>query len=190
MCACVRACLFVCGCLCVDVCVNRVSIVDLISRQSARVEATSAFNGIGVVKLMGREAGFIAAHAALASGDVDLCLIPEVPPRRITRACCCDGAVFVCNCGRMCFVLLHIRGRACVHRGSSVFVVLVWTCPSIGCWTLAGQIPVVLDGPSGVLDHLQRTISTKGSAVVVVGEGAGVDILPRTWTWVCGTWAV
>ncbi len=46
--------------------------------QSARVEATSAFNGIGVVKLMGREAGFIAAHAALASGDVDLCLIPEV----------------------------------------------------------------------------------------------------------------
>ena len=28
---------------------------------------------------MGRSAGFIAAHATLASGDVDLCLIPEVP---------------------------------------------------------------------------------------------------------------
>lgn len=28
---------------------------------------------------MGRHAGFIAAHAALASQDVDLCLIPEVP---------------------------------------------------------------------------------------------------------------
>ncbi|EKU22888.1 6-phosphofructo-2-kinase / fructose-2,6-bisphosphatase, partial [Nannochloropsis gaditana CCMP526] len=36
-------------------------------------------NGIGVVKLMGRSAGFIAVHATLASGDVDLCLIPEVP---------------------------------------------------------------------------------------------------------------
>ena len=35
-------------------------------------------NGIGVVKLMGRHAGFIAAHATLASGDVDLCPIPEV----------------------------------------------------------------------------------------------------------------
>ncbi len=46
--------------------------------QAAAVEARSAYNGIGVVKLMGREAGFIAAHAALASGDVDLCLIPEV----------------------------------------------------------------------------------------------------------------
>ena len=36
-------------------------------------------NGIGIVKLMGRSAGFIAAHATLGSGDVDLCLIPEVP---------------------------------------------------------------------------------------------------------------
>lgn len=47
--------------------------------QSAKVEASCAPNGIGVVKLMGRHAGFIAAHATLASGDVDLCLIPEVP---------------------------------------------------------------------------------------------------------------
>ena len=37
------------------------------------------FAGIGIVKLMGRSAGFIAAHATMASGDVDLCLVPEVP---------------------------------------------------------------------------------------------------------------
>jgi 6-phosphofructokinase 1 len=36
-------------------------------------------NGIGVVKLMGRSAGFLAAFAALGSGDVDLVLVPEVP---------------------------------------------------------------------------------------------------------------
>jgi 6-phosphofructokinase 1 len=46
---------------------------------AAHTEATSARNGIGVVKLMGREAGFISAHAALASLDVNFCLIPEVP---------------------------------------------------------------------------------------------------------------
>lgn len=46
----------------------------------AKVEAQCNLpNGIGVVKLMGRSAGFIAAHATLASGDVDLCLVPEVP---------------------------------------------------------------------------------------------------------------
>lgn len=28
---------------------------------------------------MGRSAGFIAAHATMASSDVDLCLVPEVP---------------------------------------------------------------------------------------------------------------
>jgi 6-phosphofructokinase 1 len=46
---------------------------------AAHVEATCAFNGIGLVKLMGRDAGFIAAHAALASGNVNICLIPEEP---------------------------------------------------------------------------------------------------------------
>lgn len=46
---------------------------------SAKTEAKCNLpNGIGVVKLMGRSAGFIAVHATLASGDVDLCLVPEV----------------------------------------------------------------------------------------------------------------
>lgn len=46
---------------------------------SAKTEARCNMpNGIGIVKLMGRSAGFIAVHATLASGDVDLCLVPEV----------------------------------------------------------------------------------------------------------------
>ena len=51
--------------------------VDVIS--AARVEATGARDGIGLVKLMGRHSGFVACNAALASTDVDLVLIPEVP---------------------------------------------------------------------------------------------------------------
>lgn len=47
--------------------------------KTAKTEAAGAVNGIGMVKLMGRYAGFISAFATLASGDVDLCLIPEVP---------------------------------------------------------------------------------------------------------------
>jgi 6-phosphofructokinase 1 len=47
--------------------------------RSAHVEATGAMNGIGLVKLMGRHSGFIACHAAIASTDVDVVLIPEVP---------------------------------------------------------------------------------------------------------------
>lgn len=45
----------------------------------AHNEAHSAFNGVGLVKVMGREAGFIAVGATLASQDVNFCLIPEVP---------------------------------------------------------------------------------------------------------------
>ncbi len=45
---------------------------------SAHNEARAAWNGIGLVKLMGRESGFIAVHSALANSDVNFCLIPEV----------------------------------------------------------------------------------------------------------------
>jgi len=46
---------------------------------SAHTEANGAFNGLGLVKLMGRDSGFIAAYAALATTVVNFCLVPEVP---------------------------------------------------------------------------------------------------------------
>jgi 6-phosphofructokinase 1 len=45
---------------------------------SAHIEAEGAENGIGLVKLMGRNSGFIAANAALAMNDVNILLVPEV----------------------------------------------------------------------------------------------------------------
>jgi 6-phosphofructokinase 1 len=45
---------------------------------AAHEEARGAWNGVGLVKLMGRHSGFIAAAATLASGDVNFCLVPEV----------------------------------------------------------------------------------------------------------------
>ncbi len=44
----------------------------------AHNEATGAPGGIGLVKLMGRMSGFVAAHATLALTEVNFCLIPEV----------------------------------------------------------------------------------------------------------------
>lgn len=43
----------------------------------AHVEAKGVLNGVGLVKLMGREAGFIAAAATVASGEANFALIPE-----------------------------------------------------------------------------------------------------------------
>jgi len=45
----------------------------------AHTEARSVQNGISLVKLMGRHAGFIAAGATVASQDVNFTLVPEVP---------------------------------------------------------------------------------------------------------------
>jgi 6-phosphofructokinase 1 len=47
--------------------------------ECAHTEACGVPNGIGLVKLMGRESGFIAARAALALKEVNFVLIPEAP---------------------------------------------------------------------------------------------------------------
>jgi 6-phosphofructokinase 1 len=47
--------------------------------QRAHTEARSVQNGIALVKLMGRHAGFLTAAATVASQDVNFTLIPEVP---------------------------------------------------------------------------------------------------------------
>jgi 6-phosphofructokinase 1 len=53
--------------------------------ESVQVESMCAPNGIGIVQLMGKHAGYIAAHAVLAARDADLCLIPELPFRMYGR---------------------------------------------------------------------------------------------------------
>jgi 6-phosphofructokinase 1 len=46
---------------------------------AANAEAEGARNGVGLVKLMGRDSGFIAAFSVLAEAQVNFCLVPEVP---------------------------------------------------------------------------------------------------------------
>ena len=46
--------------------------------RDAHNEAQGAYNGIALVKLMGRESGFIAANAALSIQEVNFVLLPEM----------------------------------------------------------------------------------------------------------------
>ncbi|OPY07797.1 MAG: Pyrophosphate--fructose 6-phosphate 1-phosphotransferase [Syntrophus sp. PtaB.Bin001] len=46
---------------------------------AANTEAEAARNSIGLVKLMGRDSGFIAAYSVLVNSHVNFCLVPEVP---------------------------------------------------------------------------------------------------------------
>lgn len=88
------------------------------SIKAARVEVEAAVGGVGIVKVMGRHAGFIACYAALANHDADFVLIPEV-----------DFA---------------------------------------------------LDGDNGLLALLERRVAERGSAVIVLAEGAGQGLIPAS----------
>jgi 6-phosphofructokinase 1 len=83
----------------------------------AHAEAVGAPGGIGMVKLMGRDSGHIAAQAALNVKVVDFVLVPEDP--------------------------------------------------------------FEMEGEKGLLAALERKLDTQGHAVVVVAEGAGVNLLNR-----------
>ncbi|GAB2246559.1 hypothetical protein Droror1_Dr00002052 [Drosera rotundifolia] len=85
---------------------------------AAHVEAESAVNGIGLVKLMGRSTGHIALHATFNSRDVDCCLIPEND--------------------------------------------------------------FYLEGKGGLFEFLEEQLKENGHAVIVIAEGAGQDLIPRT----------
>lgn len=85
---------------------------------AAHMEAKGAIHGVGLVKVMGRESGFIAAHTALATSDVNFVLIPEVP--------------------------------------------------------------FALEGNNGLLQHLEDRVLARQHAVILVAEGAGQDLLPKT----------
>jgi 6-phosphofructokinase 1 len=86
--------------------------------QAAHLEAKGAIHGVGLVKVMGRESGFIAAHTALATNDVNFVLIPEVPFQ--------------------------------------------------------------LEGNNGLLKHLEDRVLLRKHAVILVAEGAGQELLPKT----------
>jgi 6-phosphofructokinase 1 len=70
---------------------------------AAHSEAEAACNGVGLVKLMGRDSGFIAAYSVLVNSQVNFCLVPEVP-FTLER-------------------LLSELGRRLEHRGHAVIVV-------------------------------------------------------------------
>jgi 6-phosphofructokinase 1 len=53
------------------------SATEVLSR--AHVESKGEQNGLVIVKLMGRQSGFLATYASIASGDVNFLLIPEIP---------------------------------------------------------------------------------------------------------------
>ena len=61
---------------------------------AANAEAEAARNGIGLVKLMGRDSGFIAAYSAIVDGHANFCLIPEVPftLERFLPSCGCASS--------------------------------------------------------------------------------------------------
>ena len=77
---------------------------------AGKVEATSAYKGIGLVKLMGRQSGFIAMQASMASGIPDL--LQSIC--NLTCACCLSTPDLMDTARRCCGCMPDPRGALCV----------------------------------------------------------------------------
>ncbi len=105
---------------------------------AAHAEALSARNGVGIVKVMGRDVGFIAANAALASGEANFVLLPETP-------FAIDG-----NAG-----LLAALERRLMRRGHAVIVVAEGCGAALAPDDARGGASIVRD-PSGNVRYGSR----------------------------------
>ena len=123
---------------------------------AAKVEASSAFRGLAIVKLMGRQSGFIATQASLSSGVVDVCLIPEVPFSLGGRGAFSFRFFFFLHD----FFLFRVSGPRKPHFKKK------------NAFTLSTK-----NKTGGLIAHLTKLIERKGHAVVCVAEGAGQDLL-------------
>jgi 6-phosphofructokinase len=144
----------------------------------AQVEARSARNGLGLVKLMGRQSGFIAMQASMASGDDDehihtctwggchagrarahphwlalMCLeaseLPTSIPQSIT----------------LCTTPQHWAGT-CFHLNLHDAA----ACAGVVDACLIPEVPFKVEK---LCAHIQRAFDKCGHAVVCVAEGAG-----------------
>lgn len=91
---------------------------------AAKVEASSAFNGVGIVKLMGRQSGFIAMNASMASG---------ARPRQ--SACCSLPAVLACLLldRWSVSVLQHVEHGLGTCCAAPPYPAACQRCPAIAC---------------------------------------------------------
>ena len=110
---------------------------------SAKTEAMCNIpNGIGICKLMGRSAGFLAAFAGRSYVFKKM--------ERLTEVDDCSS---------------HINFYLLALGSQDVDLVLV------------PEVPIVLEGPNGILPFLRKRVQEQKYAVVVVAEGAGEELL-------------
>lgn len=83
----------------------------------AHTEAIGTHNGVGLVKLMGRESGFIAAQATLSLGCVNFVLVPEAPFRLEGEGGLLSELEKRLEATRSCGHCGGGRGRAASHGG-------------------------------------------------------------------------
>ena len=103
--------------------------------RSAKTEASCAPQGIGIVKLMGRHAGFITVEASLASGDVDLILVPEVPVEIDGPRSCLDHVCRVVDTkGHAVVVVAEGAGEEILGKSAAVDAGGNRKLPPVGAW--------------------------------------------------------
>ena len=126
---------------------------------AAKVEASSAYRGIGIVRLMGRQSGFIALQVRLATNGAAVGgLLAGWWPCRWCGEWRGDhhGGIFS-SC-------LSQPTQASLASG------VVDVC-------LIPEVPFALDGGRGLAAFLRKKLAERGHAVLCVAEGAGQDLL-------------
>ncbi len=167
---------------------------------AAKVESTSAYKGIGLVKLMGRQSGFITMQASMASGMGSFLgpasYLPE-RPEHLQSTPHIHPAVTLSqtqtlSCGlrdnklhkRACMPCqdVYLSGRVAFHRNlkSDIGTGVVDVC-------LIPEVPFALKGSKGLFAYVEKVLEERGHCVMCIAEGAGQVSASST---LLGLWSI
>ena len=123
---------------------------------SAKVEASSAFRGVGIVKVMGRQSGFIAVNASISSGMVDVVSLININ-------------IIISRLFFFQFIPLKVH----FFLTKYFFVIMSILCAQC----LIPEVPFKLHGENGMFAYLEKVLAERGNVLICVAEGAGQDLM-------------
>lgn len=165
---------------------------------AAKVESTSAYKGIGLVKLMGRQSGFITMQASMASG-MEATWVQLLHPYQTL-----GGHVKLLRASRFAAVIhttqyipsldvslinvgvskLHGRRGMLAPDAHALQRCRLWgNCKgrfSAGCVDvcLIPEVPFALKGSKGLFAYVEKVLEERGHCVMCIAEGAGQVTVP------------
>ncbi|WVZ15277.1 hypothetical protein V8G54_012843 [Vigna mungo] len=139
---------------------------------AAHVEAESVENGIGVVKLMGRNSGFKFYYQLPKNYEKLIpCFLLDLSKKKETNMMLKSSSIDVVSEPDFTSYMVYGAGFIAMHA--------TLASRDVDC-CLIPESPFYLEGPGGLYEYIEKRLKENGHMVIVIAEGAGQELVSES----------